>query len=102
MDSGVEFVAVDNPTAASFKLHILAAVTEHAAAINNDQGFSGDLELGFSDPDGGMSALGRSPAANLSRSPSRSCRTQSGRRLFDAGPVPGTGTAEAERATWPL
>jgi DNA invertase Pin-like site-specific DNA recombinase len=33
MDSGVEFVAVDNPTATRFTLHILAAVAEHEAAM---------------------------------------------------------------------
>ena len=33
MDSGVEFVAVDNPTASRFTLHILAAVAEHEAAM---------------------------------------------------------------------
>jgi DNA invertase Pin-like site-specific DNA recombinase len=33
MDSGVEFVAVDNPTATRFTLHILAAVAEHEATM---------------------------------------------------------------------
>jgi hypothetical protein len=33
MDSGGEFVAVDNPTATRFTLHILAAVAEHEAAM---------------------------------------------------------------------
>jgi DNA invertase Pin-like site-specific DNA recombinase len=33
MDSAVEFVAVDNPTATRFTLHILAAVAEHEAAL---------------------------------------------------------------------
>jgi DNA invertase Pin-like site-specific DNA recombinase len=33
MDAGVEFVAVDNPTATRFTLHILAAVAEHEAAM---------------------------------------------------------------------
>jgi DNA invertase Pin-like site-specific DNA recombinase len=33
MDSDVEFVAVDNPTATRFTLHILAAVAEHEAAM---------------------------------------------------------------------
>src|ERR1700744_6231229 len=33
MDSGVEFVAVDNPQATRFTLHILAAVAEHEAAM---------------------------------------------------------------------
>jgi DNA invertase Pin-like site-specific DNA recombinase len=33
MDSGVEFVAVDNPTATRFTLHILAAVAEHEAGM---------------------------------------------------------------------
>jgi DNA invertase Pin-like site-specific DNA recombinase len=33
MDSGVEFVAVDNPTASRFTLHVLAAVAEHEAAM---------------------------------------------------------------------
>jgi DNA invertase Pin-like site-specific DNA recombinase len=33
MDSGVEFVAVDNPLATRFTLHILAAVAEHEAAM---------------------------------------------------------------------
>jgi DNA invertase Pin-like site-specific DNA recombinase len=33
MDSGVEIVAVDNPTATRFTLHILAAVAEHEAAM---------------------------------------------------------------------
>jgi DNA invertase Pin-like site-specific DNA recombinase len=33
MDSGVEFVAVDNATATRFTLHILAAVAEHGAAM---------------------------------------------------------------------
>jgi DNA invertase Pin-like site-specific DNA recombinase len=31
MESGVEFVACDNPTASRFTLHILAAVAEHEA-----------------------------------------------------------------------
>src|SRR6185312_3141302 len=33
MDSGVDFVAVDNPTASRFTLHILAAVAEHEAVM---------------------------------------------------------------------
>ena len=33
MDSGVEFIATDNPTASRFTLHILAAVAEHEAAM---------------------------------------------------------------------
>lgn len=33
MESGVEFVACDNPTATRFTLHILAAVSEHEAAM---------------------------------------------------------------------
>lgn len=33
MDSGVDFIAVDNPTATRLTLHILAAVAEHEAAM---------------------------------------------------------------------
>lgn len=33
MESGVDFVAVDNPTASRFTLHILAAVAEHEAGM---------------------------------------------------------------------
>ncbi|MEI7606418.1 MAG: recombinase family protein [Rhodospirillaceae bacterium] len=33
MDAGVDFIAVDNPTATRFTLHILAAVAEHEAAM---------------------------------------------------------------------
>ena len=33
MDSGVEFVAVDNPHATRLTLHILAAVAEHERAM---------------------------------------------------------------------
>ena len=33
MDSGVEFVAGDNPTATRFTLRILAVVAEHEAAM---------------------------------------------------------------------
>lgn len=33
MESGVEFVACDNPTAGRFTLHILAAVAEHEAGM---------------------------------------------------------------------
>ena len=33
MDSGVEFTAVDNPTATRLTLHILAAVAEHEAEM---------------------------------------------------------------------
>ncbi len=33
MDSGVGFIAVDNPYATRLTLHILAAVAEHEAAM---------------------------------------------------------------------
>jgi DNA invertase Pin-like site-specific DNA recombinase len=33
MESGVDFIAVDNPTASKFTLHILAAVAEHEAGM---------------------------------------------------------------------
>lgn len=33
MESGVDFIAVDNPTASRFTLHILAAVAEHEAGM---------------------------------------------------------------------
>ena len=33
MESGVDFVAVDNPTASRFTLHILATVAEHEAGM---------------------------------------------------------------------
>jgi DNA invertase Pin-like site-specific DNA recombinase len=33
MESGVDFIAVDNPTATRFTLHILAAVAEHEAGM---------------------------------------------------------------------
>jgi DNA invertase Pin-like site-specific DNA recombinase len=37
MDSGVEFVAVDNPHATRLTLHILAAVAEHARRMIADR-----------------------------------------------------------------
>jgi DNA invertase Pin-like site-specific DNA recombinase len=37
MDSGVEFVAVDNPHATRLTLHILAAVAEHERAMISER-----------------------------------------------------------------
>ena len=68
MESGVEFIAVDNPHATKLTLHILAAVAEHEREVISERTKAAlaaakarGKRLGTPDPVGAVKRMGESP-----------------------------------------
>ena len=99
MDSGVEFVAVDNPHANKLTVHILAAVAEHEREMISER-TKAALQAG----EGAREALGQPKAAALGTAAGKAvadqrAATEAG--LNASGPIePPKGASRAECPTW--